>query len=143
MYNMKRFLLSMALIITVSMSFAQSDSSKENEVDPPANTVKIPGYELYAKGMDEGSRMDWLVAKRTCECKGEGWRLPTIGELKVLYDYRDMFENFSKEYYWASDQNPYNGKYYNLSFLNGRADVENIKERNKVRCVWSPNKVKQ
>ncbi len=135
---MKKSLLSIALFATVLVSFAQS--SNGNEVDPPGNTVKIPGYELYVKGIDENNRMDWIVAKRTCECKGEGWRLPTIGELQVLYEYKDMFDNFSREYYWAYDQNPYNGRYYNLSFRNGRVSDEVVDENNKVRCVWSPFK---
>ena len=137
---MKKFFTIIALLLTVSISFAQNDNSKDNEVDPPANTVKIPGYEIYAKGIDEGSRMDWIVAKRACECKGEGWRLPTIGELKALYEYRDMFGNFSREYYWAYDQNPYTGKYYNLNFRNGRVADETVEENNKVRCVWVPTK---
>ena len=46
---MKKFFTIIALLLTVSISFAQNDNSKDNEVDPPANTVKIPGYEIYAK----------------------------------------------------------------------------------------------
>ena len=73
--------------------------------------------------------MDWIVAKSICACKGEGWRLPTIGELQVLYEYREMFGNFSREYYWAYDQNPYSGRYYNLNFLNGKVDDEILKKK--------------
>lgn len=138
---MKRlFICVIFLFFMATIAIAQNYNSGQVDPNAPENTVKIPGHDIYVKGQDEKSRMDWIVAKRTCECKGEGWRLPTIGELQVLYEYKDMFDNFSREYYWAYDQNPYNGRYYNLSFRNGRVSDEVVDENNKVRCVWSPFK---
>ena len=102
--------------------------------------MKIPGFEIYVSGRDETSRLTWDAAKSTCACKGEGWRLPTIGELQAIYNYKDMFGNFSREYYWAYDQRMFSGRYYNLNFKNGKVADEEVDENNKVRCIWSPIK---
>ena len=124
------------------VSFALSQSSDQEERDPnaPKNTIKIPGMEIYVSGSDEGSRMPYDVAKSACACKGDGWRLPTIGELQAIYSYKDMFGNFSREYYWAYEQKMFSGRFYNLNFKNGRISDEEVNEDNKVRCVWSAKK---
>lgn len=128
------------LLCMATISFAQNYNSGQVDPNAPENTVKIPGHEIYVNGHDEKSRMEYIVARRACECKGEGWRLPTIGELQIIYEYKNMFGNFKREYYWALDQNPYSGRYYNLSFGNGKVADEDVEENNKVRCVWSPLK---
>jgi len=141
MYNkMKKIIIGGLLVFSAMFSFAQNQNGETETPKAPKNTVKIPGYEIYVKGTDEYDRMDWVLANRSCECKGEGWRLPSIGELQIIYEYKDMFNNFSKEYYWAIDQNPYTGKYYNLTFRNGHVAEEYVEEHNKVRCIWSPRK---
>ena len=135
---MKKTVVSAVLFFMATLSFAQNYDSNEVDSLAPGNTVKIPGHEIYVKGVDEQERMEYVVAKRACECKGEGWRLPTIGELQIIYEYKDMFHNFGRGYYWAYDQNPYSGRYYNMSFRNGKVADENVEERNRVRCIWSP-----
>lgn len=121
--------------------FAQSADGESRDPIAPENTIKIPGRDIYVNGMDEPSRMSWVAAKSVCECKGKGWRLPTIGELQTIYQYKDMFANFEREYYWAKEQNPRSGRYYNVKFTNGKIADEEVDERNKVRCVWTPVKV--
>lgn len=124
----------------IPQTFSQNSDTEERNPNAPKNTFKIPGAEIYVSGSDEASRMPWDVAKSACACKGDGWRLPTIGELQIIYGYKDMFGNFSREYYWAYDQRMYSGRFYNLNFKNGRISDEEIGEDNKVRCIWSPKK---
>lgn len=124
----------------VPQTFSQNSDTEERNPNAPKNTFKIPGAEIYVSGSDEASRMPWDVAKSACACKGDGWRLPTIGELQIIYGYKDMFGNFSREYYWAYDQRMYSGRFYNLNFKNGRISDEEVGEDNKVRCIWSPKK---
>ena len=124
----------------MSLVFSQNEDQEQRDPNAPKNTVKIPGREIYVNGSDEPSRMPWDVAKSTCACKGNGWRLPTIGELQTIYGYKDMFGNFSREYYWAYEQKMYSGRFYNLNFKNGRISDEEVNEDNKVRCIWSPTK---
>jgi hypothetical protein len=124
----------------LSSAFAQSTNNEPRDPKAPENTVKIPGMELYVNSKDEPSRMPLDVAKSVCACKGEGWRLPTIGELQTIYQYKGMFGNFSREYYWSMDQKSYSERFYNLNFKNGRIDDEDNDEDNKVRCIWSPKK---
>jgi hypothetical protein len=38
---------------------------------------------------DNGDDIDWNVAKSYCEGKHHGWRLPTLQELKSIYDDRE------------------------------------------------------
>ena len=136
---MKRlFICIVLLVFMATITFAQNYNSDKVDPNAPENTVKIPGYEIYVKGTDEKSRMEYIVAKRACDSKGEGWRLPTIGELQIMYEYKDMFGNFKREYYWAYDQNPYSGRHYNLNFGNGKVADEDVEEHNKVRCIWTP-----
>jgi len=124
----------------VSCAFSQSSDQEERNPNAPKNTIKIPDIEIYVSVNDEVSRMPYDVAKSACACKGNGWRLPTIGELQAIYGYKDMFGNFSREYYWASDQKMFTGRFYNLNFKNGRIADEEMDEDNKVRCIWSPIK---
>jgi hypothetical protein len=141
---MKKFSLVLLTLLTMSWiptCFAQSTEEDPRDPNAPANTIKIPGRDIYVSGMDEPSRMSWDVANSACNCRGKGWRLPTIGELQTIYQYKDLFGNFSREYYWALEMNVRSGRYYNLKFTNGKIADEEVKERNKVRCVWVPARV--
>lgn len=139
----KSTILRILLTIIVFLSVVRLCTAQNNELrDPnaPANTIKIPGRDVYVNGMDEPSRMPWRTAKIACECKGKGWRLPTIGELETIYQYKGLFGDFSQTYYWSMDQDVFSGKYYNMKFSNGKIADEEKGEYNKVRCVWVPQK---
>lgn len=134
------FSILFVMLCSFPFCFAQNANQETRNPNAPANTIKIPGLEIYVSGSDEASRMPYDVAKSACACRGDGWRLPTIGELQAIYGYKDMFGNFSREYYWAYDQKMYSGRFYNLNFKNGRISDEEVDEDNKVRCIWSPKK---
>ena len=62
--------------------------------------------------------MNWEDAKRACEALGEGWRLPTIIELSILYSQKSKDD---KTYYWSSTE--YNATFaFFFSFLDGYAN---------------------
>lgn len=139
----RRIVLFMLLFFAAGMAVAQTtDTNGANrEQDPtiPPNCIKIPGKDLYVSYSDESSRMNYGLAKSVCESKGKGWRLPTVGELLIVYQYKEMLGNFKPEYYWAVSQNPENGRFFNIKFTNGKVADENFGEKNSVRCVWCPD----
>ena len=49
--------------------------------------------------------MDWQEAKEWCENKGEGWRMPTGGELLQAYD-EGLTRNWNLpgSYFWSSTE---------------------------------------
>ena len=91
--RMKKFSLVLMTLLTmlwVSTCFAQSADDEPRDPNAPENTIKIPGRDIYVNGMDEPKRMSWDAANSVCNCKGKGWRLPTIGESQTIYQYQDM-----------------------------------------------------
>lgn len=132
----------------VSFSFSQTNNQEIRNPNAPANTIKIPNTEIYVSENDENSPMRYTLAKSTCACKGTGWRLPTIGELQLIYNNKNIFENFSKNWYWALDpagayaegHHSTTYRFYNLNFKNGKVNDEEEDETNNVRCIWSPLK---
>ena len=139
----RRIVLFMLLFFVAGMAVAQTTDTNGANGDQgpavPSNCIKIPGKDLYVSYFDESSRMNYGLAKSVCESKGKGWRLPTVGELLIVYQYKDMLGNFKPEYYWADSQNPENGRFFNIKFTNGKVADENFGEKNSVRCVWCPD----
>lgn len=139
----RRIVLFMLLFFAAGLAVGQTTqpngSSGDKDPNAPPNCIKIPGKDLYVSYADESSRMNYGMAKSVCESKGKGWHLPTVGELLIVYQYKDMLGNFKREYYWAVDQNPENGRFLNVKFSNGKVADENFGENNSVRCVWCPD----
>ena len=48
--------------------------------------------------------LNWQDAKKACEALGNGWRLPTIDELNILYKNKDIIRGFEKFSYWSSTE---------------------------------------
>ena len=77
--------------------------------------------------------MTWDEANVYVKSLGDGWRLPTIEELRELYN--DNSENNRTDYYWVSGLN-INGVSYSfgLSFFGSVGYYDSTKP-NHVRCV--------
>lgn len=59
-------------------------------------------YEVFSQDLDDS--MDFIEAKHACKILGEGWRLPTLRELELMYDlYKNAIGNFYAYYYWSSE----------------------------------------
>ena len=79
--------------------------------------------------------MTWEDACAVCDSLGEGWRLPTLKELKEMYKHRNRIGEFITEieedeeaellYYWSADDYPADpdGQAYYVRFDNGYYDV--------------------
>ena len=48
--------------------------------------------------------MYWPEAKMCCEALGPGWRLPTLEELSVLYQHKEIIGGFSDDYCWSATE---------------------------------------
>ena len=83
-------------------------------------SVKLGGIGLEVMTKDVG-KMNWVDAKEACKGFGDGWRLPTIDELKKIYKYKDFIGGFKDAYYWSSTEVNINPDLYvwNFSFSNG------------------------
>ena len=66
-------------------------------------SVKYKGIGLEIMTRDLGE-MTWYEAKEMCKDFGDGWRLPTIEELKKIYKYKDFIGGFNDDYYWSSTE---------------------------------------
>lgn len=77
---------------------------------------------------DELGKMNWNEAIAKVKELGDGWRLPTLTELQLIWDsqHKDLFQ---KEWYWSSSEfdsyaawefgfNAGNTNYYNKDYLN-------------------------
>jgi hypothetical protein len=51
----------------------------------------------------------WNNAKLVCSKLGDGWRLPTMDELFILYQNKNLLRNFSRYGYWSSTEGIMNG----------------------------------
>ena len=89
------------LIITMCCIIGMRAQNNSTSAQPPQGAVLVPGTaDLYVTPYDEVSKMQRNAAVSACGCKGDGWRLPTLGELQIMYSHR--FEmDFGEGWYWT------------------------------------------
>jgi len=65
------------------------------------------GLEIFYKDLPYGKT--WSQYRSLClALKGDGWRLPTIGELSYMCTLSQLgVLEFSNEYYWSSEITPF------------------------------------
>ena len=81
---------------------------KERILSYTTNTIIIKKLEIA--NQDFPKTMSWSDATAACKKLGNGWRLPTISELKFLYKKKDKIGGLFKTVYWSSTANDnYNG----------------------------------
>ena len=64
------------------------------------NSIKIGNLEIAQN--DFNTILTWYYAKEKCKQLGNGWRLPTIEELEILYNNKDNIGGFDDGYYYSS-----------------------------------------
>jgi len=80
-----------------------------NEIEVPnlmSYRIEVDGKILLVAFKDEGE-MNWDEAFEACEKLGDGWRLPTIEELKAMHNqlHRKRKGNFIQDtWYWSSSE---------------------------------------
>jgi hypothetical protein len=92
---MKKLLLFISIALSINV-FGQSTVRIGNLVP---NLEDDGDFEVMTKDL---GRMNWYDAKKACADLGDGWRLPTKEELKILYENKDKIGGFAKYGYWWS-----------------------------------------
>lgn len=88
------------------------------------------GAMVYVATNDEDERMEYNDARTACSCKGTGWRLPTIDELKLLEKNKGVYGNLNTSYrYWALEGG------FTVDMSTGYKVKTKNSVKAKVRCV--------
>ena len=103
-------------------------------------TDNLTGRFVYGKtDASNGDTMNWDSARTVCP---EGWWLPTLTELEIMYCMRDTWESSSNGFvtssspYWsATESSSYSGNVCCMTFTIGRTDNSNKISNYRVRCV--------
>ena len=106
-------------------------STKQNII---GKSIKIGNLEIAQ--YDFAGTMNWNDAKIACEALGDGWRLPSLDELNILYQNKVAIGGFEFTNYWSSDE--YDGtetEVWTKSFVNGQEPNHFKKYTNNVRAV--------
>ena len=98
-------------------------------------------YSIEVEKTERGSYSDYATAISYCSGKGSGWRVPTMIELKAIYDNKTPLQNngcatFDSKFYWSSSV--YNGtsdRRCELYFGSGNFTSTNTSNTQYVRCV--------
>jgi len=97
---MKRlFAILLAMVLTscgTSLEPPKSNTDYKNIIGKP---LKIGNLEIAQ--YDFPNILNWVDAKKACEELGEGWRLPNIDELTVMYKNKDKIGGFKVEIYFT------------------------------------------
>ena len=99
-------------------------------------------YSIEVEEVDRGSSCTYATAVSYCSNKGSGWHIPTMIELKAMYDNRTILQKngvatFGNNWYWSSSV--YNGGAKGcrcvLIFKDGKFEFNYMTSVNYVRCV--------
>lgn len=131
----KIFLLAIIFALCATNLTAQNMNTTTTA---PTGAVLVPGMpQLYTTPADEMSKMMRSAAVSACVTHGDGWRLPTLGELQIMYSHR--FEmDFTVGTYWTSDKVRGEFAFYALDFKKGKTLESKYDKEFFVRCVWTP-----
>lgn len=133
---MKKSLIILSTIILISVSLSAQNTN--TTVSVPNGAVLVPGtQQLYTTSSDEVSKMMRSAAVSACITHGEGWRLPTMGELQIMFSHRYEMD-FGEGRYWSGDKVRGELSFYALNFKNGKTMEERPDKEFFVRCVWTP-----
>ena len=122
-----------AMIINFILGLLFSRETPKDYLDAIGKPKKFDKIEIAQ--FDIPMNMTWEDACAVCDSLGEGWRLPTLKELKEMYKHRNRIGEFITEieedeeaellYYWSADDYPADpdGQAYYVRFDNGYYDV--------------------
>lgn len=103
--------------------------------------VEIPNTNIMVQTTDLGC-FDWYSAEATCLSSNvanyNDWRLPTLDELKILFNYRQYIGGFTNDKYWSSSEDYYQNlilEPYCVDFRSGRWFLDIPNHTYNVRAV--------
>lgn len=102
------------------------------------NSIKYKNLEIAQFNFPK--EMTWDDANKACTQLGDGWRLPTIEELKIIYKIKDNSANFSQRcYVFVSGTDVYiAGTVQYGNTIRGNGEVANDMEHSAV--LWKNDK---
>ena len=91
------------LFVFVLASFLIScgNSEKESTMTDIENKIIIGSLEVMKEDLGV---MEWEQAEQACENLGNGWRLPSLKELEIVYKNRIQIGGFEEDHYWSSSE---------------------------------------
>ena len=123
-----KILLFIPFLFMCSMVIGQS--SKIIGTPYRLSKIKVAQY-------DFPKQMTWYDAKKACANLGNGWRLPTLYELRLLFSERVAIGGFGGYGYWSSSQDS-NDDAWTVSFFFGHLNsVNKGNDLGRVRAVRS------
>ena len=144
MQNLKKIIIAFRDFLVSSINFILemlfSSKPPKEYLDAIGKPIKFDNIEIAQ--FDIPMNMTWEDACAVCDSLGEGWRLPTLKELKEMYKHRDRIGEFLTEidkeddvellYYWSADDYPADpdGQAYYVRFDNGYYDVTSKSQDN-------------
>lgn len=136
MQNLKKIIIVFRDFLVSSINFILemlfSSKPPKEYLDAIGKPIKFDNIEIAQ--FDIPMNMTWEDACAVCDSLGEGWRLPTLKELKEIYKHRKRIGEFLTEidkeddvellYYWSADDYPADpdGQAYYVRFDNGHYD---------------------
>ena len=77
------------------------NSEKESTMTDIENKIIIGSLEVMKEDLGV---MEWEQAEQACENLGNGWRLPSLKELEIVYKNRIQIGGFEEDHYWSSSE---------------------------------------
>lgn len=142
---MNKIFFILLIILSVSCNVKERDEVKSSKFiykgyelnldSIIGNTNKIGDFK-YAKKLEVAEfdfpiKLNWKDANEICLQMGNGWRLPEIDELTLIYHSIDKVQNLKHDYYWSSTHN--NNIYAGALFMSNGAGV--LKETDQIYFV--------
>ena len=116
---------------------------KEREISKSIIGSPIKVYNIEVAQYDFPKEMNWDDAKKACEALGEGWRLPTLDELNILYQNKDKIALSMYGYYWSSrEDGGYSSWVWVKNLVSGYQDSFRKSTANHVRAIRDFNYLK-
>lgn len=106
--------------ITSSLNINNTNNNQSNTSNMLTIEHPITGAKLQVANQDFSREMFWQDGKKACGELGGGWRVPTIEELKTIYErfHKRGLGNFKDDFYWSNSED--NEDYaWGLNFSSG------------------------
>lgn len=94
---MKKLLIFPMLFICFSVICQTS-----NSINIIGNPIRFGS--LFIAQYDFPELMNSKDAKKACESLGDGWRLPTLNELNIIYRNKNKLTGLREQWYWSSKE---------------------------------------
>ncbi|MBS3955372.1 MAG: DUF1566 domain-containing protein [Methylomicrobium sp.] len=142
-YNRTLKATAIAAVLLMSHALQAADKTDSasyvaGDIGPHDGTVYFVDasgeHGLEAKAADEMHSLNWNDAVSAASANGDGWRLPSKTELKLLYEQRSLVGGFANDDYWSATELDSISAWIQ-GFFNGDQDRYNKYSTLKVRAV--------